>query len=320
MNLAVRKLALNRGAQCTKSSFITRQLLSTQRDLIISDSPVEKVILQSHRTAFAFARDGDKASNTVVIAIHGSVGSHRDFRYLAGALNSLNVPAELIRVDLPGFGDSDNLQSLPNSQFYSNVLWDAITTIYPDCKSKRIVIVGHSVAGHILVEMALAAPLPSSVMGIAFLSSIGLEPHKGLGGKFLFPYVIYWANYLDHPTLGHFMRRTLLFFYISIFGFSKQSTLDVILTSHKRVCALDFNLFNEQLLRLPSCVSAFHAYAQDDHLIQSDLQQRFAAALPAGPRLEWSTGGHNIQKTRSLEIASEMKEWIVTMNASQLNN
>ena len=47
---------------------------------------------------------------TTIVAIHGTLGSHRDFRYLAGALSNFGekLPVELIRMDLPGYGSSKN--------------------------------------------------------------------------------------------------------------------------------------------------------------------------------------------------------------------
>ena len=34
-----------------------------------------------------------------------------------------------------------------------------------------------------------------------------------------------------------------------------------------------------------------------------------SAALPAGPRLVFPSGGHNIQKTRAVEIADALVAW-----------
>ena len=40
--------------------------------------------------------------------------------------------------------------------------------------------------------------------------------------------------------------------------------------------------------------------------IEAAVFEEHAAKLPAGPRLRWPTGGHNIQKSQAVELAEAL--------------
>ena len=366
--------------------------------------------------------DSSNKSSLVLVAIHGTLGSHRDFRYLAGACSQIgghtsqkqatsavtdvnivgdkvvsesNVtsspfPVDFIRVDLPGYGASavhegTRREISTDTAHYARTLWQFLDVLYPPDpdpdpeesiaddtaegppgrgrgrgrRDTRFVLLGHSLAGHIVMEMA--ASRQDVVRGIAFIASIGLRPHRGVGGTMFFPLFRRLGQHIDHPYAGPLMRRALVSGYVHMGGFSKTSGASDVIHSHRRVAALDFPSFIESVVSLSSSsgdgdgadtisdaestgsrvvvdmeeekegeeeegeesdnkntnrrsrnstMHAFLTYAANDPHIEESVQQELSRSLPAGPRLRFSRGGHNIQKTKSVEIAAALKTWI----------
>jgi pimeloyl-ACP methyl ester carboxylesterase len=72
--------------------------------------------------------------------------------------------------------------------------------------------------------------------------------------------------------------------------------------------AADFELMRAVVRRpLPPTVVA---YACDDHLIETEVAEELAAALPGARVLAFADGGHNIQKTRAVELGAAIRELI----------
>ncbi|MCB9665588.1 MAG: alpha/beta hydrolase [Alphaproteobacteria bacterium] len=49
------------------------------------------------------------------------------------------------------------------------------------------------------------------------------------------------------------------------------------------------------------------AWAEDDPLIPLPLADELAARAPAGPRLRFPDGGHNLQKSKAVELAAALR-------------
>ena len=65
---------------------------------------------------------------------------------------------------------------------------------------------------------------------------------------------------------------------------------------------------NVRRVALPTLV----AWCEDDPLIERDIAHELAAALPDGPRLRFSNGGHNPQKSQAAPIAETLCGWLAT--------
>ena len=52
------------------------------------------------------------------------------------------------------------------------------------------------------------------------------------------------------------------------------------------------------------------AWANDDPVIPAQTFQALADAVPAGPRLEFADGGHNVQKTYATAIADAIADFV----------
>jgi hypothetical protein len=48
------------------------------------------------------------------------------------------------------------------------------------------------------------------------------------------------------------------------------------------------------------------AFAEDDPFIEPEIPRELGMRLPAGPRLSWARGGHNVQKTHAREIGDAL--------------
>jgi pimeloyl-ACP methyl ester carboxylesterase len=276
----------------------------------------------------------------IVLCVHGTLGSHRDFRYLAGACSQMSesikeeesdkspsspFPADMVRVDLPGYGASllpEDRQATPtDSAHYASTLWQFLDTLYPKPEGsndkRRFILLGHSLAGHVVMEMA--ASRPNDVLGVAFLASIGTRPHKGVGGPILYPWFSRLGNFLDHPHWGSAMKRALHSGYVYMGGFSKKNSMGDVIHSHRRIAALDFPKFQRSVVALSAMsnkgesIHSLVAYANNDPHIEVAIPEELSRILPGGPRLVFKKGGHNIQKTKSIEIAAALKSWIEDM-------
>ena len=62
---------------------------------------------------------------------------------------------------------------------------------------------------------------------------------------------------------------------------------------------------NLQNLSIPTMV----AYATDDPFIEAEISKELYWRCPSGPRLEFPDGGHNIQKSRAVELAAALDAW-----------
>jgi len=70
--------------------------------------------------------------------------------------------------------------------------------------------------------------------------------------------------------------------------------------------AVDFELLRAAVRRpLPP---ALIAYARDDHMIEIEVAEELAAAVPGARVVAFDEGGHNIQKTRAVELGAAIRE------------
>ena len=72
--------------------------------------------------------------------------------------------------------------------------------------------------------------------------------------------------------------------------------------------AFDFKHMQENQRRLQT--PTFLGWAEDDRLIETEIFEEHAAACPEGPRRNFPTGGHNIQKTQAVEIGEALTTWL----------
>jgi pimeloyl-ACP methyl ester carboxylesterase len=241
--------------------------------------------------------DEGPAAAPVLIAVHGIPGSVRDFRYLAPQL----LPAlRVVRVDLPGFGGSapvaDAIRTLPGRARVVVALADVLGI-------DRFTILGHSMGGG--TALVVASEHAARVSGLVLVASLALRLHRGLGAP---PRSFGWvARALETPGL----RRLLLPWVRHGYrqrrfpGVDEKTAGDFAHLLHA-LSAVDFEVMRAAVRRpLPPTLIA---YARDDHMIETEVAEELAAAVPGARVLAFDEGGHNIQKTRAVELGAAIRE------------
>ena len=243
--------------------------------------------------------DGGRAGTLPILAVHGLPGSHRDYRWLGAALEPTT---RFIRVDLPGFGGTPlETAASPTIPGRAAILPQILDALSID----RACILGHSMGGP--VALAAAVRSPDRFPALALLASVGLRRHRLLRRS---PGSGLWAAGMKHPLLARPMlgafRRGL-----KAMGFPGSYTDLGLIHLASCVAAVSFEAI--ATLATETTTPTYLAWANDDPFIESEIFEEMAAALPEGPRETWTTGGHNIQKSRALEIRDSLLPWISSL-------
>lgn len=254
-----------------------------------SDPPYR--FLSLGRESLAYTDEGD--GEVALVAIPGLPGSARDFRWFAPALAH---GLRLLRVELPGFGRSTRTSNAPMTiPQRADVVRDVLDALGLD----KVVLVGHSAGA--IVAAHLARHHPHRVTHLAAIASPGVRPH--------YPLRTYRAVSL--LVRSRTLRRLLTPLSRKVY---RQAGFPSYLTDAERhfttidAAVQDFSLHRQNVaaLRCPTLV----AWAKDDRLIPAAYSAELARLAPAGPRLCFDQGGHNIQKTRALEIAEALRDFV----------
>ncbi len=245
-----------------------------------SDPPVQFVQLPSGPMAYT-----DEGQGPPVVLVHGYPGGPRDWRWLAPCLPG----HRLLRPQLPGLGQTP-LATGPAADLPGRA--SLILAFTQALGLQRYVLLGHSMGGGVVIDVAVRAP--ERVSHLVLLSSIGLRPHIGL--RRFNPRAAWWVlDSFVQPLMMPVMRKAF-----ELGGFPPRwSDAELLHTTHC-AAALDFGLQerNTAALRCPTML----AYASDDALIEPAITEELDSACPGGPRVFFEDGGHNIQKAHAVEL------------------
>ncbi len=232
----------------------------------------------------------------VLLAIHGLPGSVRDWRWLAPTVVDR---CRLIRVDMPGLGQSDAGLAPPTAAAVADVLVSALDRLGVDC----VVVLGHSFGS--VVAVALAAAVPERVAGLGLLAGVGLRPHASFRAT---PMKIPLTVALSLPggaaLLGPRLRDAIV-----RFGFPSSTTVAESVRTMQMVGRHRFSAHARRLRALTA--PCLVAWADDDRLVEADIAAELAEILPPGPRLHFPEGGHNIQKSQAVELGEAITRFAV---------
>jgi pimeloyl-ACP methyl ester carboxylesterase len=259
-----------------------------------SDPEPETAVLDGRPLSFVVEGPRDAPALVLVPGIPGTV---RDFRYLAPLLTDA---VRVVRVDLPGFGGS-----APSRDAVATMRGRAraVLRLADHLGLRRFGVLGHSMGGGTAV--ALASRHRERVDLLALVCSVALRRHRGLGMP---------ASAFRRGALGlrvPLVRRWLLPRVREAYrrrGFPGAETLTApeLAVQLRAIGAVDFREMRAWLAGpLPPTLVA---YSRDDHMVETDISEELARALPRARVLAFAEGGHNLQKTRAAELAAALKD------------
>jgi len=252
-----------------------------------SDPEVQTVAVGGGVAAYT-----DEGQGPVVIALHGLPGGAKDWRWLGPAV----VPGlRLVRLELPGFGQTPR-EAMADPGFEARARW--VLAVADALGIGRFVVMGHSIGGPL--AMALAGLAPGRVCGLALVASVGLSVHRGYRQAGPMRRL---APLRRVPLLGPAVMAPFMRWAFGRFGFKGHS--DAALEHTVAIVnSLDFR--DNRRFAAAVAVPTLVAWAMDDPIIDRAVSEELAAALPAGPRLAFAEGGHNIQKTQAVELGAAL--------------
>lgn len=233
----------------------------------------------------------DEGEGPALVALHGLPGSVRDWRWLAPALSGVR----LVRLDQPGFGGTPR-RTAPGTTLEERArfVWAALEAL----GVRDYVVLGHSMGGPLAITVSTRA------RGLALLASVGLRPHRmirKLGRAPDLPAV------LDAPLVGRLLMRPMRRAFART-GFPASTPDEAIRQCMRIVSRLSFAEVREAVreVRAPSLL----AWAEDDPLVEPAIGLELGRELPPGPRLSFDRGGHNIQKSRAVELGEALSRFV----------
>jgi pimeloyl-ACP methyl ester carboxylesterase len=236
----------------------------------------------------------DEGRGPTLLAIHGLPGSHRDYRWLATALAER---VRLVRIDQPGFGKS----SVPRPP----TDWHELATIIGDFATRVIrgpyAVLGHSFGAPLATHVAARDP---ACTGLALLAPVGLRPHSVL--RRLPP-----LRWVDRAVRAPLVGRPVLRLYrraLIVGGFPRSIVHHEVARTIAMIAHFRFADHRAALARVRG--SVFGAWTEDDPFVETAVIREMLAVAPEGPRLGFPDGGHNLQKTRAVELADALVAWL----------
>jgi pimeloyl-ACP methyl ester carboxylesterase len=258
-----------------------------------SDPPLRRAVVDGR--AVAWSLEGP-AGAPVLLCLPGLPGSHRDFRWLAPAC----LPEHrVLRLDFPGFGASEPPEAAQDEPARAAVA----RAVLDEAGVERCVAVGHSVGGAVAAALATAAP--DRVGALVLLASPGERPHLGFR---LMPFRVAAAGLARGWSKAATLRLTR-FAYVQA-GFPRSLDDAAVEWTARCAARVDFAAHGARVRALAARgLPTMVAWAEDDRIVEAEISRELAAIAGPGPRLRFPDGGHNLQKTRAVELAAALRGW-----------
>jgi pimeloyl-ACP methyl ester carboxylesterase len=258
-----------------------------------SDPPVERATLSTGVITYT---DEGKKDAPALVAVHGVPGSVRDFRYLAPHLSG---HVRFLRIDVPGFGGSDPSPSAVDTLVGRA---EAVAELAGRLHLDSFAVLGHSLGG--ATALTLAARHAARVRMLVLVASVGLRRHRGLG---MSPWAFaLFARGLRSPLVSRFLLPIARAQYRRRrFPGADEMDAQDFAVQFRAIAATDFGLLRKAAAGpLPPTLVA---YATDDRLVEPRIAEELLRTIPAARALAFSEGGHNLQKTRAVELAAAIR-------------
>ena len=127
--------------------------------------PAAKINIENHGVHIAYTDNGK--SDTTLLFVHGWCINKS---YWSAQVAFFSKKYRVVTIDLPGFGESGKNRSSWNSRIFGKDVNEVINQL----KLKHVILIGHSMAGDIVLQSAINAP--KQVIGI-----VGVDNFKNVG-------------------------------------------------------------------------------------------------------------------------------------------
>lgn len=253
------------------------------------DLPRKTVAVASGTAGYTEAGEGP-----CLVTVPGVPGWPRDYRWLAPLLTP---HFRLICLETPGFGETHR-RVAPGSV---RGLGDHLLRMLDALEIDRAVLISHSFGSTFATHAAAYGK--RRIAGLALLSPVGLTPHRGLK-RLPSPGLLTVA--VGVPVLGRGLAAGLAAG-LRAAGLPKTLGPRDAARIFEIVAGFSFaqHAANVARLRAPT----FVAWSADDPLVEPERVTDLLPHLPGGPRLYFEEGGHNLQKSRAVEIAEALVPW-----------
>ncbi|CAK4627539.1 hypothetical protein LEN26_013442 [Aphanomyces euteiches] len=267
---------------------------------------LEKVTLKNGEDVW-FATYGYPNALDTFFLVHGAAGTHEDFKHFSPLL--ANEAYNVMAVDLPGHGltsgDAAGGVDLTEARIVDAMI-ETVEILAAREPLRRFFLVGHSFGGATAMQI-VARGQPSSIAGLALINTSGFRPHV-----IMRPYwvIVLLYKLLVASSFTRMLTSSLVRFLLVTHGFSKTLTSAESAYTFHRTATMDFDAVKESAsliheIKLP----LFYANARNDRVVEKAIGDEVFAILQPPARLEYDSGGHNIQKTRAAELSAALHKW-----------
>ena len=260
-------------------------------------SQANRQIVRREGRTLAFT---DEGGGPAILAAHGLPGTVRDFRWLAPAVRG---DLRIVRLDMPGFGQASADRDVSTTHKAASYL----VLVMDHLEIDRAVLLSHSYGA--MWATAAATRHRDRIAGLGLLAPVGFSPHRGLRRM---PARRVIGVGLRTPLVGRLLLEVLKRGAASA-GFPHATPAEIRRTILE-LNQTSWEKYEERVRQIEQ--PSLCAWATDDKLIENRLSSAVADALPDGPRLTFDSGGHNIQKTRAVELAEVLVPWASNILAS----
>ncbi|TKR80111.1 hypothetical protein L596_014239 [Steinernema carpocapsae] len=218
-----------------------------------------------------------------VVAVHGSPGSHKDFKYITPLLQQKGI--RFIGINFPGYGQTQGDERLIQDNTERMKYVQAVVN-HLDLK-KNLVFLGHSRGTENALKMA--AMNTDKTVGLVSANFIGIRTHRGIKPTWVIEFIDFlWQ--LGWPTRW-LMRPVLHYVYNNVIKLRVPSA-DVAAWSLSGMVPWKVDLPGQEVYvdKLnQSGVKSLLVYAGKDPLIEPEISKEFAGLFKGNHHYECDT-------------------------------
>ncbi|GMT02726.1 hypothetical protein PENTCL1PPCAC_24900, partial [Pristionchus entomophagus] len=221
------------------------------------------------------------ARPVTVVPMHGSPGSHNDFKYLVPYLSEKGI--RVIGINFPGFGHSEDRDTLAHSNEERCAFVEALL----DQLGVRdgLIFFGHSRGAE--NALMLAAKLKGRTVAMALANAPGMRRHQSIKWPWVVESICSLYNYVS------WMRNTLEYCMMKVYNWMGNKTRSgrVVMNSMKSMRSIAFEGKKPFLdtVNETAHIRVIYCYAGRDNLIMTSISREYADCFQQQTRLVCGT-------------------------------